>query len=313
MQISRADLADFVYFLAIARHHSFRAAAVELGVTPSALSHAMTALESRRGVRLLNRTTRSVTLTTAGEELRAAIEEPIATVSDAADNLNRFRDTPAGQVRINILEDAVALLIEPVMPVFAERYPEVEVELSVTNRMVDVIGAGFDAGVRYGGTVPEDMIAQRLSPDFPWVAAAAPAYLDRCGTPETPQDLRTHRCIRIRLGNGELYDWEFEKDGEEMSVAVPGPLTVDGSHAALAFGLGGLGVVYGAEPVLRPHLASGALRRILAEWSPIGSGFHVYYSGRRQVPTALRLLIDLIREIAPLETLDGSRPYSPGR
>lgn len=300
MQLSRTDLADFLYFLAIARHSSFRRAALDMGVTTSALSHAITALEERRGVRLLNRTTRSVTLTAAGEELRASIEGPVEAVGDAAENLNRYRDAPTGRVRINILEDAVPLLLDPVMPVFIERYPEVEVDISVSNRLIDVIGHGFDAGIRYGGTVPEDMIAQRLSPDLRWVAAASPAYLERFGAPAMPHDLREHRCIRIRLGNDRLYQWEFERDGETVAIATPGPLTVDESHAAIGFGLNGVGIIYGAEPVLGPYLRTGALKVVLGDWASMGSGFHVYYSGRRQVPTALRLLIDLIREMRPL-------------
>lgn len=300
MQLSRTDLADFAYFIAIAKHRSFRRAALEMGVTTSALSHAITALEARRGVRLLNRTTRSVTFTAAGEELHAMIEEPLEIIGQAAENLNRFRDAPAGRMRINILEDAVSLLLDPVMPVFVERYPEVEVDISVSNRLIDVIGSGFDAGIRYGGTVPQDMIAQRLSRDFRWVAAASPDYLERFGTPSTPQDLREHRCVRIRLGNEQLYQWEFERGGEAIAIATPGPLTVDESHAAIGFGLSGVGIIYGAEPVLRRYLDSGVLRLVLGDWASIGSGFHVYYSGRRQLPTGLRLLIDLIREIRPL-------------
>ena len=300
MHLNRTDLADFLYFLAIARHHSFRRAALEMGVTTSALSHAITALEARRGVRLLNRTTRSVTLTAAGEELKASIEGPLAVVSEAAENLNRFRDSPAGRVRINVLEDAVPLLLNPVMPAFVERYPEVEVDISVSNRLVDVIEGGFDAGIRYGGTVPEDMIAQRVSPDIRWLAAASPSYLERYGTPLTPHDLQGHRCIRIRLGNDQLYQWEFEQGEETISIATPGPLTVDASHASIGLGLGAVGIIYGAEPVLRSHIATGALTVVLSDWATMGSGFHAYYSSRRQVPTPLRLLIDLIREIRPL-------------
>lgn len=300
MQLSRADLADFVYFLAIARHGSFRRAASEMGVTTSALSHAIAALEARRGVRLLNRTTRSVSLTAAGEELRSAIERPLETVGEAAENLNRFRDVPAGRVRINVLEDAVSLLLEPIMPIFVERYPEVEVDISVSNRMIDVIGGGFDAGIRYGGTVPEDMIAQRLSPDIRWVAAASPTYLQKFGTPATPHDLAQHRCVRIRLGNDQLYQWEFEKGQEEIAVASPGPLTVDDSHAAVGFGLRGAGIIYGAEPIFRPFLERGELVLVLGDWGSMGSGFYAYYSGRRQLPTGLRLLIELVREVAPL-------------
>ena len=154
----------------------------------------------------------------------------------------------------------------------------VEVDISVSNRLIDVIAGGFDAGIRYGGTVPEDMIAQRLSPDIRWVAAASPAYLKRFGTPATPHDLHKHRCVRIRLGNDQLYQWEFERGDETVAVATPGPLTVDESHAA--GGLGGLGIIYGAEPVLRP-LERGRLKVILRDWASMGSGFHAYYSGRR--------------------------------
>ncbi|MCJ2180592.1 LysR family transcriptional regulator [Novosphingobium album (ex Hu et al. 2023)] len=300
MQISRADLADFAYFMAIARHRSFRQAALEMGVTPSALSHAMAALEARRGVRLLNRTTRSVTLTAAGEDLRAMIGGPLERIAEASENLNRFRDAPAGRVRINVLEDAVALLLDPVMPLFVDRYPDVSIDISVSNRMIDVIAGGFDAGIRYGGTVPEDMVARRLSPAIRWMAAASPAYLERFGAPSHPRDLKHHRCIGIRLGNDQLYKWEFERGVEAVEVATPGPLTVNESHAALGFGRAGVGIIYSAEPVLRGDLANGALVPVLPEWSSMGEGFHVYYPGRRQVPAALRLLIDLIRELRPL-------------
>lgn len=300
MKLTRADLADLTYFLAIARHGSFRKAALDIGVTTSALSHAITGLELRRGVRLLNRTTRSVSLTAAGEELRAAIEGPMDAIDTAAGNLDRYRDAPTGRIRINVLEDAVPLLLAPVLPHFVERYPEVTIDISVSNRLIDVIGSGFDAGIRYGGTVPEDMIAQRLSPDLRWMAAAAPAYLDRFGAPATPQDLRHHRCIGIRLGNDQHYHWEFERGAEVVAIATPGPLTVDASVAALALGLNGTGILYASQAVLQPHLDSGALRPVLADWSPMGSGFHLYYSGRRNLATGLRLLIDLIREHRPL-------------
>ena len=300
MQLSRTDLADFAYFMAIAKHRSFRRAALEMGVTPSALSHAMTALEERRGVRLLNRTTRSVTLTAAGEDLYAMIDDPLDRIAEASENLNRFRDAPAGRVRISVLEDAASLLLGPVMPVFVDRYPEVEIDISVNNRLIDVIASGFDAGIRYGGTVPEDMVARRLSPDIRWIAAAAPAYLERFGVPTDPHDLENHRCIGIRLGNAQLYQWEFERGDEAVSITTPGPLNVDASTAAVSFGLSGVGVIYGTEPVLRPHLDSGALKIVLDDWASIGEGLHIYYSSRRQVPTALRLLIDLIREVQPL-------------
>ena len=300
MQPNRADLADFAYFIAIAERRSFRRAASDLGVTASALSHAMNALEQRLGVRLLNRTTRSVTLTAAGEELKATIEGPMEQIGQAAEHLNRFRDQPAGRVRVSVLEDAVPLLLGPVLPVFVDRYPEVEIDISVNNRLIDVIGSGFDAGIRYGGTVPEDMIAQRLSADIRWIAAASPDYLLRFGRPRHPDDLRRHRCVRIRLGNDQIYQWEFERDGESVAVATPGQVTVDESHAAVRFGLGGVGIIYGAEPILKPYLDRGQLEIVLEDWASMGSGYHIYYSSRRHVPTGLRLLIDLVRELQPL-------------
>jgi DNA-binding transcriptional LysR family regulator len=186
------------------------------------------------------------------------------------------------------------------MPILVERYPDVEVDISVNNRLIDVIGSGFDAGIRYGGTVPEDMIAQRVSPDIRWVAAASPGYLERFGAPVNPRDLAKHRCIRIRLGNDQIYQWEFERGEEAIAIATLGPLTVDDSHAALDLARSGVGIIYGAEPVLRPDLDSGALQVVLDDWAAMGSGFHVYYPSRRQIPTALRVLIDLIREIGPI-------------
>ena len=301
MDISRADLADFAYFMSIVRWGSFRRASAELGVTPSALSHALRGLEERLGVRLLNRTTRSITLTAAGEELRASIENPFHEITEARERLNRYRDAPAGRVRINMPEDAFSLLIEPVMPVFVERYPEVEVDISVTNRLIDVVDEGFDAGIRYGGTVPEDMVAQRLSPELFWCAAASPAYLEQYGEPEHPSDLRRHRCIRIRLGNDKIYDWEFGAGAQEFSVTTPGQLTVDNTSALLRFGCDGLGVIYSTQPVLMPFVERGELRLILEDWRSPGEGFHIYYSSRRQVPNGLRLLIETIRELKPLQ------------
>lgn len=296
MRLDRSDLSDFAYFMAIARHLSFRKAAQEMGVTPSALSHAMSALEERRGVRLLNRTTRSVTLTAAGEDLFAAIEGPLRQITEASVSLDRLRDTPAGRIRINVLEDAVPLLLEPVMPEFVKLYPEVTIDLSVTNKMMDVIGSGFDAGIRYGGTVPEDMVVQRLSPDFNWIAAAAPEYIAEHGMPTHPDQLRDHRCVGIRLGNGNLYKWEFERAGEVIEIEAPAPLTVDESHSNRAFGRKGVGVIYGTDTSLAPDLESGALVRVLEGWTSPGEGFFAYYSSRRQVPTGLRLLFDLVRK-----------------
>lgn len=298
----RSDLADLSYFLEIARRRNFRRAGLELGVSASALSHALRGLEERLGVRLLNRTSRSVTLTAAGEALQAAILEPFEEIGRALEVLNRFRDKPMGRVRLSVPTEAADFLIAPVLPVFLERYPEVEIEISVSNRMIDVIEGGFDAGVRYGGTVPEDMIAQRLTPDFRWVVVAAPAYLERLGRPSSPSDLHGHRGVRIRIGDERIYRWEFERDGEELSIEVPGSLTVDQGQVAMTAVKQGSALMYAPDFMVAEAVREGTLTAVLEEWAAIGPGFHVYYSSRRQVPGALRLFIDLVRELRPLGT-----------
>lgn len=300
MQFGRSNLADFNTFLAVARHRSFRRAALELGVSGSALSHAIKGLEERLGVRLLNRTNRSVTLTAAGEALRDEIAAPFDAIGQAVENLNRFRDAPAGRIRLNVPSDAATLLLAPVLPVFVDRYPEVELDLAVTNRLVDVTDGGFDAGVRYGGTVPEDMIAQRLSADIRWVLAAAPGYLARFGEPSHPDDLKDHRCLRFRLGDDTVYRWEFERGDSRVEVSVPGPLTLDDSRIILALLRDGVGLMYAPEPLVAPLVEAGSARLVMEDWASSGPGFHVYYSSRRQAPVGLRLLVDLIREMRPL-------------
>jgi DNA-binding transcriptional LysR family regulator len=300
MPFGRSDLADLSYFLEIARQRNFRRAGLELGVSASALSHALRGLEERLGVRLLNRTSRSVTLTAAGEALQSAILQPFDEIGRAVEVLNRFRDAPMGRVRLSVPSAAAEVLVAPVMATFLDHYPEVEIEISVNNRMIDVIEGGYDAGIRYGGTVPEDMIAQRLSADIRWLVVAAPAYLERFGAPTHPQDLKQHRCVQLRAGDHRIYRWEFERGDEALAVDVPGALIVDESVLGLAATLDGAALMYVPEPTVRQALQAGVLRTVLDEWAPMGPGFHIYYSSRRQVPAALRLFIDLVRELRPL-------------
>lgn len=303
MQLSRTNLADIIYFLAIARHQSFRKAGLDVGISASALSHAMKGLETRLGVRLLNRTTRSVTLTAAGEELQELISTPVNEIGQALQALNRLRDEPAGRIRLNVLSDGAKLLLGPVLPVFVDRYPDIEVDLTVTNRMVDVIGDGHDAGIRYGGTVPEDMIAQRLSPDIAWAVVGAPDYLKRFGTPMHPDDLYQHRCLRVRLGNARIYHWQFSKGGHQLEIDVPGPITIDEGRVGVAMAMRGVGLMYVPEKVVERQIAEGSLQRVLTDWTHHDPGFHIYYSSFRQIPVGLRLLIDLIRELEPMGPL----------
>jgi len=300
MPLSRTDLADFSYFLALARHRNFRRAGLELGVSASALSHSLKGLEARLGVRLLNRTNRSVTLTAAGEHLQASILGPFEAIEIAADMLNRFRAEPAGRIRLNVLEHAGSLLLAPVLPVFVERYPDIAVDVVIANHLVDVVAAGADAGIRYGGTVPEDMVAQRLSADIRWVVVGSPDYLARFDAPLHPTDLARHRCLRIRLGDDSIYHWEFERGDDTLAVDVPGQVTIDDTAFAIDLVKGGAALAYLPEPCVAAEVARGTLRTVLDDWSSNGPGFHIYYPGRRQLPTGLRLLIDLIREARPL-------------
>jgi DNA-binding transcriptional LysR family regulator len=232
--------------------------------------------------------------------LQAEIQGPFAAIQQAAEGLNRFRDSPMGRIRINVSEQAATLVLAPVIPIFVERYPEIEVDVSVSNDMIDVIERGFDAGIRYGGTVPDDMIAQRLSADLRWVAIAAPSYLATAGVPAHPSELHAHRCIRVRLGDGRIYHWEFERGDEALAVDVPGTVTVDSSALAVNLAVRGAGLFYLPEAWIAPRVQAGELQVVLDGWAPIGPPMHLYYSGRRQLPTGLRLLIDTIREVRPL-------------
>ncbi|WP_434663908.1 LysR substrate-binding domain-containing protein [Klebsiella sp. MISC125] len=300
MNLNRADMADLIYFCAIARHHSFSKAAIELGVSASTLSHALKGFEARLGVRLLNRTTKSVTLTAAGESLARAVSEPVATIDAAIEQLNQFRDSPAGRIRLNVAVEAATLLLAPILPIFAERYPDIELDIAASNRIIDVTEERFDAGIRYGGTVPEDMVAQRLSADVRWVVAASPAYLARFGEPQHPNDLHHHRCVSNRLGNNRVYKWEFERGEEQLTIKVPPLLTVDQAETGVVAILQGFGLMYLPEPLISQHVSEGRLRLVLTDWASSGPGFYIYYSSRHQLPAGLRLLIDLVRELKPL-------------
>lgn len=301
MTTSQFNLPDLRYFLAVAKHRSFRRAALELGVSNSALSHAIANMEARLGVRLFHRTNRSVTLTAAGEELQDRIEAPLDAIHTALDDLNRERRSPTGRIRINAPRDASTLLLAPVLPTFLRRYPDLAVEVTPEDQFVDIVAGGYDAGIRYGGTVPKDMIAQRLSPDLKWIVVGAPAYLAEAGRPEHPHDLLRHRCVRIRTGNDRIYRWEFERDGEAFELDVPGSFTTSCSTLSFQATVSGAGLFYCLQARAAPYLASGELETVLADWTPSGPGFFIYYSGRKQVSHGLRLLMDTIRDLKPLD------------
>ncbi len=259
----------------------------------------MKGLETRIGVRLLNRTNRSVTLTAAGEELFGALDTPFEAIGLAIEAMNRHRGKLAERTRLNVMEHASALLLAPVLPTFVERYPEIEVDIRVSNHLLDVIDVGSDTGIRYCDTVPGDMIAQQLSADFRWVVVGTPTYLERFGVPAHPRDLLAHRCLRVRLADESIYHREFQQDGKTLALDVPESLTLDNTQSMIALAMGGAGLAYLPEPCVEPLIRIGGLCFLLQGWSMVGSGFYLYYPGRRQLPTGLRLLIDLAREMQP--------------
>lgn len=303
---SRHDLADLSAFAAICRRGSFRLAATELGVSTSALSHALRNLEDRLGVKLLNRTTRSVAPTEAGSRLAAQLDQSFGEIGEALSELDRYRSAPLGGLRINVPRDASRLLLSPVLARYLDDCPGVKIEVVVDNNMVDIVKAGFDAGIRFGDTVPQDMVCTPLTPPLRWVVVGAPAYFGRHGTPKTPEDLLRHACIRLRLGDQTLYRWELGQPPHAHAIDVPGALIVNETDMALDAALDGIGLAYCLERYAEPHLRAGRLRRVLDEWSPAGAPLVMYYPSRRQLAPALSRLIEAIRGANGLPgTIDG--------
>jgi len=298
-RLSRADLADLNSFLAVERLRSFTQAAVELGITTSALSHAIRNLEERLGVRLLNRTSRTVSPTDAGAALAKRLTVGFSEISSALAALDRHRDRPSGRLRLNVLSDGARLLFTKFLPPFLEAYPEVSVEVAVDDKMVDIVSAGFDAGIRFGNTIPEDFIAVRLGEELRWVAVASPRYLNAHSRILVPEDLKNHNCIQIRMGNGVIYRWDFEKDGDHRAIDVPGQLCVNETTLGIEMALADRGITYCLEERVRPHLARGELQSVLPDWAPMEPALYLYYPGRRQMPQGLRELIDLFRSELP--------------
>ncbi|XXF80167.1 LysR family transcriptional regulator [Myxococcaceae bacterium GXIMD 01537] len=293
--MKRIEPGDLASFLAIATHRSFRQAAVELGVSASALSHALRGLEERLGVRLVNRTTRSVALTEAGEQLYERIHPAFRDIRDAVEGLNAFRGRPMGTLRLNAARQSAQLALLPLLTRFLKAYPDVRVDLQVDDAMTDIVSEGFDAGVRFGERVAADMIAVPIGPRQRSAVVASPEYLSRHATPRTPHDLRELPCIRYRFLGGALYRWEFERDGEEVEVEVNGPLTLGDQQLMIHAALDGVGLAYVFEALVQPQLTEGRLVRVLEDWCPSYPGFFLYYPSRRQLPAALRAFVDFAR------------------
>lgn len=296
--MARIDPADLSAFLAIARHRSFRKAAVELGVTASALSHALRNLEERLGLRLLNRTTRSVAPTEAGQRLFERVMPAFRDIDDAIEDLNAFRGAPAGTLRINAAPIAARIVLLPLVTRFIAAFPDIHVEIDLNNAMVDVIAEGCDAGIRFGETIAGDMIAVPIGPRQRTAIIAAPEYFHRHPVPREPRDLLQLPCIRYRFSSGIFYRWEFERGGTELEIEVDGPITLSEQDLMIDAALAGSGIAYVFESLAAPHLEAGRLMRVLEDWCPYYPGFFIYYPSRAQIPAALRAFIDFVKRPA---------------
>lgn len=294
--MQRGQLDDLLAFVAVGQERSFTKAAAKLGVSQSALSHTIRDLEARLGVRLLTRTTRSVAPTGAGERLLHSLAPRFDEIAAELSAVSELREKPAGTIRITATEFAVDTLLWPKLAKFLRQYPDIKVELFMDNGLTDIVAQRFDAGVRTGEQVAKDMIAVRIGPDLRMAVVGAPSYFKTRSEPKRPQELVGHDCINLRLLTlGGLYPWEFEKGGRELRVRVEGQLTFNGTNQMLNAALAGFGLAYVPEDLARPHVTKGRLRRVLADWCPPYSGYHLYYPSRRQPSAAFTLLVDTLR------------------
>lgn len=302
-----SGLGELEAVLAVARHRNFRAAATELGVSTSALSHAVAGLERRIGVRLFNRTTRSVSLSEAGAQFVASVAPALSSIRLAIEQAGSFRDTVSGTLRINTSAGA-GRQVMPLFIAFLQRYPEVKLDIVTEGKLIDIVADGFDAGIRLADTVPQDMIAVPFGDTQRFAVVGSPAYFAQHKAPRTPGDLLAHECIRMRMPSGAIYQWEFERRGEAVRVDVKGALMLDEPAMTQQAARAGLGLAYLSEWNVAADLQAGTLIRVLEAWTPPLDGLCLYYPGRRHVPAGLRALIDLIREQA-----DARRVGADGR
>jgi DNA-binding transcriptional LysR family regulator len=293
------NLNDLQALVTVAREGSFTKAAAQLGLSQSALSHTVSGLEARLGLRLLTRTTRKVALTAAGQRLFDTVAPRFEEIASEVAALSELRDKPAGAVRISAAEHATTTVLWPKLVTFLPDFPDVKVEVVVEYGMIDIVAGRFDAGVRLGDQVAKDMIAVRIAPDLVMAVVGAPAYLATRSAPATPIELTAHNCINLRLStHGALYPWEFEKDGHKLNVKVEGQLTFNGSLATLRAAVAGFGLACVPLDVAMPHIAAGRLVQVLADWAPSFPGYHIYYPSRRASP-ALAALVAALRYQPP--------------
>jgi DNA-binding transcriptional LysR family regulator len=290
------ELAEMHAFVTVAERCSFAEAAVQLGISRSRLSETIRELEGRLGVRLLNRTTRSVAPTAAGEQLLPPISPMFQDLGAVLDSINAFRDKPGGLLRLTVLPPAASLMLAPLLSRFLVQYPAIDLEISVDPTLTDIVAGRFDAGMRAGDLVERDMIAVRIGEEIRSVVVAAPDYLARHGRPTTPRDLAAHNCIRFRFPSGVILPWQFEKRGRQMEVAVEGRLTVNDPELAVKAALDGVGVLYTALGYAAQEIEAGRLVPLLEDWPTRSAAIFLYYPSRRQVPAPLQAFIEFLRE-----------------
>ncbi len=298
--MKKGNLLELQAAVAVATHRSFRRAAVDVGLSPSALSHAVNALEARLGVRLFHRTTRSVSLSEAGERFLAAMEPALAALSEAMASVNDFKAGPSGTLRLNAAEGAVRLLLEPLLLEYLRRYPEMRLDIVTEGRLVDIVAEGFDVGVRLADLVPQDMIAVPCGPEMRFALVASPSFLARHGEPDSPADLARFNCIQPRLASGALYRWEFcDPRGEPLRFAPMGNLMLDSHTLTIEAAVQGVGLAWLSRPQVSRELAQGLLVEVLPQWAPTYPRLCLYYPGHRLVPPGLMALVELARELYP--------------
>lgn len=292
----RSLLSDLEVFVAIVRHGSMTGAAVELGVSTSALSHRMRKLEAALGAQLLNRTSRALSPTEAGAELAAQLGTGFATIEDALRRLTRSEGLPVGRLRLNMLRDAASHLVKPILKSYAAAYPDMHLDLHADDRIVDMVAGGFDAGIRYGDRVPRDMIGVALSPPTRWVVVATPELINRVGAPQGPADLENLPCIEMKLGDDSTFVWELGNGAAMQRITVSGPIRANGTSVILDAAREGLGFAYVLDLAARDLIASGELQVVLPDWASEGPPLMIYYPSRRQRPQGLMELIEMIRQ-----------------
>ena len=293
--MQKLGFTEMTAFVAIAERLSFAKAAVQLGVSRSALSETMRGLEDKLGVRLLNRTTRSVALTQVGEQLLAELRPALASFEAAVESINQFRDKPAGHLRLTVPRPAAKMVIEPILGKFLAAYPAISLEIVTDSALTDIVRDRFDAGIRPGHVLEQDMIAIRVGEDARPTVVGSPDYLHRHGHPKTPADLQTHNCIRQRFASGAIHQWAFEKRGKSVEVMVKGSLIVNDGDLALRAALDGVGLARLPMTLVGPHVAARRLVSLLEDWTPRSVGFFLYYPSRRQAPAALQAFVDFLK------------------